>query len=277
MLTAFLREGMMKHKLSIHAEAKRKVHKEIPMGFVGGNAGSPPKSKTTKPPVGTKPSVPDREPSNPSPLEIEVLKLLRRGKSYMADRRELLAIADYKRALEVIAGSSSKKLTHSYRYAVREELARTYRAIGAYGLAGEYDPFSALSVSPTLLDWEFLPVGWWRDPAMAVRIEESLDKGQARLLMERLDFIESCQPSECFMSSFSRDKVPYYAYLFERCVIAENPLEGNAIYVIKGIEKWQSMLHLDKRTLRTRYADRVTKVVHRGEWKRRLRDLIRTT
>jgi len=193
---------------------------------------------------------------------------MRRGNIYMTFGFPNAAIAEYKQAIGIMPGGDGR---------VRNKLAEAPRELGNEDLALEYEANPALSVSPALLDGEFLPVGWWRDPAMAVRIEESLDKGQARLLMERLDFIESCQPSECFMSSFSTDKVPYYAYLFERCVIAENPLEGNAIYVIKGIEEWQSMLHLDKRTLRTRYPDRVTKVVHRGEWKRRLRDLIRTT
>jgi hypothetical protein len=220
------------------------------------------------------------EPTEPSELTTVLLALdndpprslgmlfMRRGNIYMTFGKPIAAIAEYKQAIGSMPGGDDR---------VRVKLAEAYRSMGQEELALEYETNPALSVSPTLLDWEFLPVGWWRNPAMAARIEENLDKGQARLLMERLDFIESCQPRECFMSSFSRDKVPYYAYLFERCVIAENPLEGNAIYVIKGIEKWQSMLHLDKRTLRTRYADRVTRVVHRGDWKHRLRDLIRTT
>ena len=54
---------------------------------------------------------------------------------------------------------------------------------------------------------------------------------------------------------------PYYAFVFARCVVAENPLVGNAIYVVAGLESWQSLLKLSKEVLNRLYANRVRKIV----------------
>jgi len=54
--------------------------------------------------------------------------------------------------------------------------------------------------------------------------------------------------------------------------VAKNPLVGNAIYVVTGLESWQSLLKLSKEVLNRLYANRVRKIVHRGNWKGRLEE-----
>jgi len=70
----------------------------------------------------------------------------------------------------------------------------------------------------------------------------------------------------------SQASSPYYAFVFARCVVAENPSEGNAIYVVTGLESWQSLLKLSKEVLNRLYPNRVRKIVHRGNWKGRLEE-----
>ena len=47
---------------------------------------------------------------------------------------------------------------------------------------------------------------------------------------------------------------------------------GNAIYVVTGLESWQSLLKLSKEVLNRLYANRVRKIVHGGNWKGRLEE-----
>ena len=70
----------------------------------------------------------------------------------------------------------------------------------------------------------------------------------------------------------SQASFPYFAFVFARCVVAKNPLVGNAIYVVTGLESWQSLLKLSKEVLNRLYANRVRKIVHGGNWKGRLEE-----
>ena len=93
-----------------------------------------------------------------------------------------------------------------------------------------------------------------------------------RVIFERLNYLDSFSPQEMYRSTFNSQASPYYAFVFAECVVAENPLEGNAIYVVKYLESWQSLLRLSKEVLRSRYGHRVRKIVHRGNWKGRLQE-----
>ena len=121
--------------------------------------------------------------------------------------------------------------------------------------------------------WEILPPGWWRDPRRRLHLEsEFKNKEQARLFLERLEYLETFNPKEIYRSRFNDQASPYYAFVFTECVVAENPLEGNAIYVIAGLESWQRLLKLSKEALRQQYGHRIKRIVHRGNWKGRLEE-----
>jgi hypothetical protein len=60
-----------------------------------------------------------------------------------------------------------------------------------------------------------------------------------------------------------------YEFTFSDRIVLETPIRGNATYVLSG--DWQKMIYLSKAELRSEYADRYTKVVHKGRWIQRVR------
>ena len=190
-----------------------------------------------------------------------------------------LAIEDYTHAIE---RNPRYALTYTQR-------GKAYQQLGRDDLARE-DFSQAILLRPQSLphrqedkkdvtrkevDWEILPPGWWHDPKRRHRIESQFkNKEQAQLFLERLEYLETLNPKEIYRSRFNDQASPYYAFVFTECVVAENPLEGNAIYVIAGLESWQRLLKLSKEALKQRYGHRIKRIVHRGNWKARLQKAI---
>ena len=68
---------------------------------------------------------------------------------------------------------------------------------------------------------------------------------------------------------------PYWVFVFAHHVVAECPLEGNALYVIDGTEDWRNLLSRSKQNLRTVAAERIHRIVHTGDWKAKLRRVLK--
>ena len=169
------------------------------------------------------------------------LTYTKRGQAYQALGKESLALKDFSKANDLRSGG--------YRYSQQSK----------------YDGRTRNT------DWEILPPGWWHDPRHREQLESQFrDKEQAQLFLQRLEYLDTFNPTEVYRSRFSDQGSPYYAYVFAESVVAENPLEGNAIYVIRGLESWQSLLKLSKENLRHQYPSRVKRIVHRGDWETRL-------
>jgi hypothetical protein len=139
--------------------------------------------------------------------------------------------------------------------------------------AGEFikekPPYYSIDIKE--LDWEILPPNWWKDPEFRKNIFSKFKNiEEARKFFERIDYVSSLYPMETFQSKFGERVVPYLAYVFGRCVVAECPLEGNAIYVIKDIDNWEDLLKLSKIELRNNHPEKYRKITHKGEWKERL-------
>ncbi|MQF48753.1 tetratricopeptide repeat protein [SAR202 cluster bacterium AC-647-N09_OGT_505m] len=199
----------------------------------------------------------------------------RRGNVYMEGRQYKNAIRDYSTAIKLdptIALTYTRR-GKAYQAVGDEESAQQdySSAASVLTVGARYNRSSSLDTTNNQLDWDILPLGWWRSPGHRQQLESQFrDKEQAQLFLERLEYLDTFNPKQVYRSRFENQASVYYAYVFAESVVAENPLEGNAIYVIRGLESWQSLLKLSKEDLRQRYSSRVKRIVHRGDWKARL-------
>ena len=122
------------------------------------------------------------------------------------------------------------------------------------------------------LDWEVLPPGWWRLPREVSGIKRKF-KGtemQFREFMGRLEFVDSYNPINTYTTRFSGHGYQYYVFLFNNHVVAECPQYGNAAYVLKGTDNWQSIFRRSRQELKAKYSDTMIWVRHTKTYKRRL-------
>jgi hypothetical protein len=136
---------------------------------------------------------------------------------------------------------------------------------------GAFVESSNIAIPVIQLDWEVLPEDWWLDPEYRKNFSSGyMDKFEAKESLERLDFIQSRNPHASYRSKFGGGEIPYYAFEFDECVVAECPMVGNAIYVINDTKIWKRLLQMPKRELRKKHPDKIRKLNHRGNWKERL-------
>jgi len=149
------------------------------------------------------------------------------------------------------------------RWLILQVAIRKKRAQKAYLAVGE-SPEEARELS-----WTILPPGWWADR----RWINAVGKNSATvgLEVERIENIISLGPLEMYRSSKLLTDHNYHAFLFPDAVVAESPLEGNAIYILHGTNDWKRLLSLSKRELLNREPKRVVRIVHTGDWQSRLR------
>jgi len=135
--------------------------------------------------------------------------------------------------------------------------------------------FSALGGSHRKrLSWEVLPVGWSRNGQEFERAQELLFDGQKvfseKLNYDRLTFLDQLAPLESYVGVDTLGSRVYVLYIFDRHVVAECPLEGNALYVVDGTEDWREIFQHSKADFRTIAKHRFKRVIHKGDWKSRL-------
>lgn len=119
------------------------------------------------------------------------------------------------------------------------------------------------------LSWRLLPKGPWNVEALMDHFREMARQRRARSChLDRLERLASLQPSECYVGV--DEFRGYVAFCFEgtSTTVLDNPLEGNALYVITS--GWRELSRLCKRALLTEHPSRVRRLVHRGDWFRRL-------
>jgi hypothetical protein len=139
------------------------------------------------------------------------------------------------------------------------EALRTYRLDG-------------LEVSNLL--WELLPRGTWDIDSIITycrRYEGQTDETK-RFDDTRLPALASIGAQHVYLG---RQGWPGYVVLTfkgtER-VVLECPFHGNAVYVLPA--NWETLTRYSKVELRTRYANRVTKIVHKTDWLDRVREAL---
>ena len=106
------------------------------------------------------------------------------------------------------------------------------------------------------LSWQVLPAGWWN----CTRYTNQFAKpnGVSNLVIESLRF----------------GNYAYWVFVIASRVVAECPLEGNAIYVIDDTKDWRSLLGRSQRNLLTVAPDHVERIVHNSDCKTKLRVIL---
>lgn len=119
------------------------------------------------------------------------------------------------------------------------------------------------------IKWRILPPGKWSMEQITNHFKSIEHTNSAsKYDLERLKLLETLKPTTCYIGL--EEFVGYVVFCFDHTdkTIFENPIKGNAIYIICG--NWEEMSKLTKRDLLSHYSDRVKKIVHRGNWFKRL-------
>ena len=121
------------------------------------------------------------------------------------------------------------------------------------------------------LSWTILPIGWWGIPSyQRLATQKSRDRQSGELVLERLRFLDELNPNERYIGLDRFGSDPYWVFIFDKHVVAECPMEGNAVYIVDGIQDWRTLLNRSKRDLQIVAPNRYKRIVHRGDWKSRV-------
>ena len=122
------------------------------------------------------------------------------------------------------------------------------------------------------VDWEILPPGWWNDESQANKIRSNFGSSEEfNEFIDRLKFVDGFNPRQTYTGKFGDQGYKYYIFVFDRHVVAECPQYGNAVYVLKGTDNWQSIFSRSRQELRANYNDRMIWIRHTKTWKQRLK------
>jgi hypothetical protein len=125
----------------------------------------------------------------------------------------------------------------------------------------------------TQLPWKILPAGEHPFPAILSHFEQlQRTSRHVQYDLERLHRMQSLNPSATYVgiNEFAGYIVFYFAE--RRVAVLECPIVGNAIYAIHG--DWKHLSRLSKAALLNYYSDKVTRIVHNGNWFLQLKQAI---
>jgi hypothetical protein len=140
------------------------------------------------------------------------------------------------------------------------------------------DQAKSLQIGTQRLPFVLLPPGTW-DIRQVVdhyrKVSHELPAGLNRRHIDwsRLEEIKSLKPVRCYIGKDSWLGYVVFEFTHSACVVLECPIEGNATYILSG--DWKAMVGHTKSELRHEFANRYTKVVHKGGWFDRLRAALR--
>ena len=128
------------------------------------------------------------------------------------------------------------------------------------------------SVPVKTLSWEILPQGKWDFGTVRAHFR-TLSKRRSDLEwdLSRLRAAEALRPVECWVGQGEFDGYVVYVFRGGKRALLDHPLTGNACYILRG--DWRALSRLSKYELLTEHQKRVTRIVHRGDWRRRIRGL----
>jgi hypothetical protein len=84
--------------------------------------------------------------------------------------------------------------------------------------------------------------------------------------------VDALGPQQRFRGSPRLGGSIYFVFVFKKCVIAECPDWGNALYLLTPAERWQQVFGLAKSDALVRPG--MHRIIHRGDWARRLKQLM---
>ena len=216
------------------------------------------------------------EPINPANVGLSPRELAIAATSPASSTEERL------QAIEVILKFPSVATASILRNVVEKAYpgsARRLLAAEALMQMGEKEHLDRVSrgehprLNAVPLSWQVLPAGWWNDRRYTNLLNNQ--HGFRSLVIERLRFVDSLRPRSRYIGSPRFGNYAYWVFVFASHVIAECPLEGNALYVIRGTDDWRNLLSRSKRNLLMIAPHRVDRIVHNGDWKTNLMEILK--
>ena len=116
------------------------------------------------------------------------------------------------------------------------------------------------------VDWEFLPPGKMDETFIKNHFGKRSKKDQ-EVIMERYNYIQSLEPI-CMIKGTNYFSKYFGAKFSETVVVLENIESGNALLVFH--QDWEELSKLCRSDLRKVNSSKVTRIIHNGNWKKRL-------
>lgn len=129
------------------------------------------------------------------------------------------------------------------------------------------------NINVAQLNWKIIPADQNLSSAVKSSYLNSIVKRGETVNIDRLyRIIETFKPIQCFIGKNEFDG--YLVFLLERSskVICDNPIVGNAVYILDG--DWKNLSQQSKAELLDHHRDNVARVIHTGDWIWRIRQAI---
>lgn len=123
------------------------------------------------------------------------------------------------------------------------------------------------------INWQILPPGKWSFNQVIGHFKklENTNKNY-KYDLERLELLKDFNPTTCFIGLNEFEGYVVFCFDYTDKAILENPIRGNAIYLIN--KDWVELSKLAKRELLFYHSDRVKRIIHRGDWFEKLKSEI---
>ena len=132
-------------------------------------------------------------------------------------------------------------------------------------------PVASSTTARLRLDWEVLPPGRLRHLISMAGFAGDGPGGRHPDDISRVELLDSLGPRAWYEGSSLGNRV-YLVAVFDGVVIADSQQFGNALYFFRcSGHEWQNVFQLDKSQALRAGAKRL---VHSGDWKRRVRSLV---
>ena len=129
---------------------------------------------------------------------------------------------------------------------------------------------SKFSLPAKPLAWQILPPGKWTFGEVRAHFTEV--RAQAVALewdLSRLTYAQKFKPNECWVGQGELSGYVVFVFLKRKLALLDHPIKGNACYILKG--DWRSLSRLTKWELLAKKRRYVKRIVHRGDWRQRLK------
>src|ERR1022692_590898 len=124
------------------------------------------------------------------------------------------------------------------------------------------------------LPWSVLPAGEWDFSDIHSHFHRlSRERRVLRWGLRRLDFANRLKPLESWIGKDEFDGYVIFVFRWTKAALLDHPIMGNACYILHN--RWRELSHLSKFELLRHHPRRVTRIVHRGDWKERVKQALR--
>ena len=124
-----------------------------------------------------------------------------------------------------------------------------------------------------------LPPGQWSMSQVKEHFlnnKETIESlGNSFVDIARLDTINRLKPDTAIIGAKGWMGYVTFAFDGKRNVVLENPIKGNAAYILKG-KDWKRLSKHSKGWLKNRSRSSYRKVVHKGKWIDRIEEALNT-